>query len=98
MFARSFVGACIAGVALSLKFNEVDQTSAAITEILSQTEAGAISAAICLRAPTRNKDAAAVPDFYGIYGGTSQFTDSTFSHDWTAVAWTDASETVSGFT
>ena len=55
MFIRSFVAACAAAVALSLQVSEVDQTSTAIHEILSQTEAAKLSPTICQRAPTRNK-------------------------------------------
>ena len=94
MFARSFVGACVAGAALSL--NLVDQTPTAIDELLSQTAAAKISASICQRTVTMNK--AAVPDFYGIYGGTSLFTDSAFPANWTTMAWADAGEKFTEFT
>merc|ERR1712051_574361 len=45
MFAKSFVGACIAGAALSVNIAQIHQSPAAFTEILSQTEAGSISGA-----------------------------------------------------
>ena len=35
---------------------------------------------------------AALPNFYELYSGSSMFTDSAFSHDGEALAWTDASE------
>ena len=91
MFIKSFVGACIAGAALSLTIEPIHQTPAALTEILSQTEAGSISAEICLRTAARNK--AALPAFYDILGGSSKYTDPDFKHDWSSFAWSDASET-----
>ena len=45
MFAKSFVGACIAGAALSVNIAQIHQSPVAFTEILSQTEAGSISGA-----------------------------------------------------
>ena len=88
MFLKSFVGACIAGAALSLRL--IDQTPSAIAELLSQTAAAEISADICLRTATRNK--ADLPKFYDIYREGPMFTDSAFSHDGEAFAWTDAEE------
>ena len=90
MFAKSFVGACIAGAALSINIEHIHQTPAALTEILSQTEAGSISAAICLRTAARNK--AALPNFYEILGGSAKYTDTDFKHDWSSFAWKDAGE------
>ena len=63
MFMKSFLGACIAGVALSLKL--ANQTPSPMAELLSQTKAGDISAEVCQRSATRNKKD--VPDFYQIY-------------------------------
>ena len=79
MFAKSFVGACIAGAALSINIEPIHQSPAALTEILSQTEAGSISADICLRTAERNK--AALPDFYELLGGSAKYTDPDFKHD-----------------
>ena len=93
MFIKTFVGACIAGAALSLNLLvDEDQTPAAITEILAQTETTAeISSAICLRTANRNK--AALPDFYKILGGKAKYTDTDFKASWnTAFAWKEASE------
>ena len=91
MFIKSFVGACVAAMAHSLSIEPaVDQSPAAISELLSQTETTAISSAICTRTATRNK--AALPDFYGILNGTSKYTDTDFKHDWSAFAWKDAKE------
>ena len=91
MFIKSFVGACIAAMALSLNIEPVDQSPAALEEILTQTSATTISKEICQRTATRNK--AALPDFYGILGGATKYTDTDFKHDWSAMAWKDASET-----
>ena len=90
MFTKSFVGACVASMALGLNIEPAGQTPAAITEILSQTETTAISSAICQRTATRNK--AALPDFNGILAGTTKYTDTDFKHDWSAFAWKDAGE------
>ena len=91
MFSKSFVGACIASAALSINIEPIHQSPAALTEILSQTEAGSISADICLRTAARNK--AALPNFYEILGGSAKYTDPDFKHDWSSFAWSDASET-----
>ena len=90
MFTKSFVGACVASMALGLNIEPAGQTPAAITEILSQTETTAISKEICQRTATRNK--AALPDFYGIEAGTTKYTDTDFKHDWSAFVWSEASE------
>ena len=90
MFSKSFMGACIAGVALSINLKDLRQTPAALTDILSQTKAANISADICLRTANRNK--AALPDFNGILNGTTQYTDPDFKADWTSILWTDAQE------
>ena len=97
MFIKSFVGACIAAMALSLSIEPADQSPAAIEEILSQTSATSatsISKEICQRTATRNK--AALPDFYSILGGATKYTDTDFKHDWSAMAWKDAGETYAG--
>ena len=90
MFIKSFIGACIAGAALSINLR-LDQTPAA----LAQIEA-AIDTKICLRTAERNK--AALPDFYQILGGSAKFTDPVFKADWSALAWADAGETFPHFT
>ena len=43
MFAKSFVGACIAGTALSVNLEHITQTPAALIEKLYQTEAATTS-------------------------------------------------------
>ena len=91
MFIKSFIGACIAGAALSMNLKSIDQTPAA----LAQIEA-AIDASICLRTAERNK--AALPDFYGILGGSAKWTDPVFKADWTSMAWKDAEETFTSIT
>ena len=85
MFIKSFIGACIASIALSMNIKQIDQTPAA----LAQIEA-AISTKICLRTAERNK--ADLPDFYSILNGNAKFTDPVFTADWTSVAWADAGE------
>ena len=99
MLIKSFMGACIAVAALSLKFEHIneltDQSPAAITEILSQKKTATISSEICLRTATRNK--AALPNFYGILGGTAKYTDTDFKADWSSFAWKDAGETFTEF-
>ena len=90
MFTRFFVNACIAGVVLSLQLQSIDQTPTALTEILAQTQAGAINAEICLRTAARNK--AALPDFYKILNGKTKYKDTDFKHDWSSFAWHDAGE------
>ena len=94
MFIKSFISASIAGAALSLNIQPVEQSPAALTEILTQTTA--ISKEICLRTATRNK--AALPDFYSILNGSTKYTDTDFKHDWSSFAWKDAGETFSGLT
>ena len=65
MFMKSFLGACIAGVALSvsLKFNHLEhETPSSLAQILNATD---IAADVCQRAPTWNK--MDVDDFYTLY-------------------------------
>ena len=95
MFSKSFMGACIAATALSINLKHIDQSPAALTEILSQTK-DEIAADICLRTATRNK--AALPDFNAILNGTTKYTDPDFKADWTSVLWEDAGETFTEFT
>jgi hypothetical protein len=90
MFLRSVVGACIAGAALSIKL--VNQTTAPLAEILSQTKAS-LTSEICLRTATANK--ADLPDFYDIYAGSELFTDDKFPHSSESFAWSDANEVYS---
>ena len=90
MFIKSFIGACIAGAALSISLR-LDQTPAA----LAQLEA-AIDTKICLRTAERNK--ADLPDFYSILNGDAKFTDPVFKADWTSMAWADAGEKFTHFT
>ena len=94
MFLRTFVSACLASAAISLKLSDL-QTPSAIDTILSQTQT-AISGEICQRAPTANK--ADVPDFYAIYAGADVFTDDKFPHTSEAFAWSDAGEVYSSAT
>ena len=91
MFIKSFVGACIAAMALSLNIEPADQSPTALDEILTQKSTTTISKEICQRTATRNK--AALPDFYGILGGTTKYSDTDFKPDWSAMAWKDAGET-----
>ena len=91
MFLRTFVSACLASAAISLKLSD-HQTPSAIATILSQTQT-AISGEICQRAATANK--ADVPDFYAIHAGSKVFTDDKFPHTSAAFAWSDAGEVYS---
>ena len=94
MFNKSFMGACIAATALSINLKHVDQSPAALTEILAQTQ-GEIDSAICLRTANRNK--AALPNFNDILNGSTKYSDPDFVADWTSILWEDAGETFSEF-
>ena len=91
----TFLGACLAGVALSLQINSGLHLPENTTPAINFTQAGAsraISTQVCQRTATRNK--AAVPDFYTLYAGSSKFEDSAFPHGGADIfAWADASET-----
>ena len=94
MFNKSFMGACIAATALSINLKHVDQSPAALTEILAETK-GEIDSAICLRTANRNK--AALPNFNDILNGSTKYSDPDFVADWTSILWEDAGETFSEF-
>ena len=90
----TFLGACLASVALSLTIESQLQLpdTSPVEYFFSQTEADAISTAICQRTANRNKEA--VPDFYKLYAGSTVFTDTTFPHTSANVlSWADAKET-----
>ena len=57
---KSFLGACIAGVALSVRLEH--ETPSSLAQILNATD---IAADVCQRAPTWNK--MDVDDFYTLY-------------------------------
>jgi hypothetical protein len=95
---KSFIGACLMGVALSIGLRtgiELPTEEVIHSDIFAQTETetgtGIISEAVCQKTAKRNKDA--VADFYALYAGTTPYTDTDFAANNEAFAWNDASET-----
>ena len=87
----TFLGACLASVALSLNIRselQIPDTS----PVKYFAQAGAtVSTTVCQRTANRNKEE--VPDFYKLYSGSEVFNDSVFPHTSADVlAWADANE------
>ena len=86
----TFLGACLAGVALSLNVQsglQIPDTS----PVQYFAQASTVPAATCQRTAARNK--AELPDFYTLYGGATAFNDTSFAHTSKDVfAWADAKE------
>ena len=86
----TFVGACLAGVAMSLKIRSGLQLPESKPMSFAQTGAP-VPVDICQRTATMNKED--VPDFYALYAGSSAFDDTSFPHTSANIfAWADANE------